>query len=82
MKPFYHYYYERLDESNKALTTRMERMEHRSPFNSMSVVPRLHSQGMHQDVTIPLHNVLKGAPNIPDCPAVRGSDLTAQNQVG
>ena len=70
---------QRLDESNKALTTRMDRMEQRS-FNSTPVVPQSHSHDLQHATTIPPHNALEGAPNVPDYPAVRGSDLITQNQ--
>ena len=69
----------RLDESNRALTTRMDRMEQRS-FNSTPVTPRAHSHVRQPATTLP-HTASERAPTGLDPPAVKGSDLVPQGQV-
>ena len=73
---------QKLDESNKALSSRMDRMEQRSSLNSTPVIPWLHSHETNHSATPPLHNGFRGVPNLPDHPMVRGSEVAPQHPVG
>ena len=58
------------DESNKILSSRMDRMEQRSSFNSTPVLPRSHRHEPHRSVT-----PLPHTSSIPDHPALGGAEL-------
>ena len=61
---------QKLDESNKLLSSRMDRMEQRSSFNSTPVLPRSHRHEPHRSTT-----PLPHTSNIPDHPAAAGAEL-------
>ena len=61
---------QKLDESNKLLSSRMDRMEQRSSFNSTPVLPRSHRHESHHSAT-----PLPHTSNVLGHPEVRGSEL-------
>ena len=69
---------QRLDESNRALTTCTDRIEQRS-FNSTPVTPRSYSHIRHPATILP-HTASERAPTVSDHPPVKGSDLITQHQ--
>ena len=61
---------QKLDESNKLLSSRMDRMEQRSSFNSTPVLPQSHRHEPHRSAT-----PLPHTSSIPDHPALGGAEL-------
>ena len=60
---------QKLDESIKILSSRMDRMEQRSWFNSTPVISRLHSHESHHPVTSLPYDDFKCESNLQDHPA-------------
>ena len=73
---------QKLDESNKILSSRMDKMERRSSCNSTPVIPQSHSHETHHSATPLPHNGFKGASNFSEHSAVKGSEHTQQYPAG